>query len=113
MKPVKALLSLALCAASIAVVAPASAGERTIKIKVDDLDLARPSAQAKLEMRVANAVRSVCGSRDSRQLGEQADIKRCEAEATANAEAQMAERIAAYKVQRNLAKRGAFKVATD
>lgn len=113
MKTFKPFISMVLCSAALAVTAPAHAGERSVKVSVDGLDLARPSAQAKLQARVTRAARSVCRSGDSRQVSERADVKRCEAQAKASADTQIADRVAEHKMQRNLAQRARVKVASD
>lgn len=113
MVTLKSLISMTACVAAVALVAPAQAGERTVEVKTHDLDLARPSAQAKLQDRITRAARTACRSNDSRQISERADVKRCEAAAKANAEAQVAERVAEHKMQRNLAQRARIKVASD
>jgi UrcA family protein len=113
----KALLSLITLAGSIALSAPAFAGERpyerTVEVRISDLDLARPSAQAKLQDRISRAVKNVCRSNTSRSIAEQEDVKRCEAEATANAKAQMSERIALHKAQRLTTAASRLKLASD
>lgn len=106
-------LSLAALAASMALTAPAFAEYRTVEVRTSDLDLARPSAQAKLQDRIARAVKNVCRSKSSRSIIEQQDVKRCEAEATASAEAQMVERIALHKAQRKTAATARLKLASD
>jgi len=49
---------------------PASAGTVTVTatapVQVDDLDLSNPADRAKLEKRIARAVRELCGQRVSR-----------------------------------------------
>jgi UrcA family protein len=90
----KALISLALCAATLAVSTPALAQERTVKVTVRDLDLADPSDQAELQNRVTRAVRNVCSSNGSRGAREHMEAKKCEARAQASAETKVAARIA-------------------
>jgi UrcA family protein len=96
----KALISLAIFAGSIAFTVPASADVRTMEVRVDDLDLTRPSAQDRLQERIDRAVRKVCVSNVTRNAGERNDTKRCEADARADAEAQATDRIADHKNQR-------------
>lgn len=112
-----ALLSLIALAGSTALAAPAFASERpferTVEVRISDLDLARPSAQARLEQRISRAVRNVCRSNSSRAVSEREDVKRCEADAFARAEAQMSERIALHKAQRLTASAARLKLASD
>jgi UrcA family protein len=113
MKTFKPIISIAFCTAALAITVPANAGVRTVKVSIDDLDLARPSAQGKLQTRITRAVKSVCRSNDSRQISERVDVKRCEAQAKASADTQIADRVAEHKMQRNLAQRARVKVASD
>ncbi len=109
----KALISTAAAAATLAFAPAAFAGERTIEVRTSDLNLARPSAQAELQDRVARAVRKVCLSKVARNAGERQDVKRCEADAWAGANAQMTQRIAEYKAQRGRNAAARLKLASD
>ncbi len=109
----KALISVIMFAGTLSLTTPAFADERTIEISVQDLDLARPSVQARLQDRVDRAVRTVCRSESSRAISERADVKRCEAKAKADADRQITQRIAEYKNDRRVATRSNLKVASD
>lgn len=109
----KALISVIMFAGTLSLTAPAFAGERSIEISVRGLDLTRPSAQARLQDRVARAIRTVCGSRSLRDVSDHTDVKRCEAEAKASANLQITDRIAEHKVKRGLAASAKLKLASD
>ena len=83
-----AIASFALAAASFAV-APASAAQqgdtRSIKVRYGDLDLSRTADVARLNRRIAGAVKAVCGSYDLRNLPEATNARACRKEAIAAA----------------------------
>jgi UrcA family protein len=100
----KAKMMLALLASSFAIATPAFAETRTVDVQTNDLDLSRPTGQEILQKRIDRAVRKVCLSRVQRNLMEQKEVARCEADARASADAKAAQRIAEYKAARpNLA----------
>jgi UrcA family protein len=109
----KALISLGLCAGALIFSSPVLAQERTVQVTVSDLNLASPSGQMQLQKRVARAARSVCRDGDMRSARENAEARKCEAQAKAGAEPRIAERIAQYKAQRGLAARANLKLASD
>lgn len=78
-------------ALALAATLPATAAESRI-VRYDDLNLANPAGVARLERRINNAAREVCGAgsdyRESLIL--LADTKKCIAEAKARAMAQVA-----------------------
>jgi UrcA family protein len=108
----KALISIALCAGTLAVSTPALAQERTAKVTVRDLDLADPSDQAELQNRVTRAVRTVCSSNGSRGAREHVEAKKCEARTQASTETKVAARIA-QSGGRSVAARTDVKLASD
>jgi UrcA family protein len=109
----KAMLSLVALGTSMALAVPAYAGERSVEVRISDLDLARPSAQAKLQERVTRAVRNVCRSQSSRAISERAEVQRCETEARAKANMQISARIAEHKAQRLVIAASRLKLASD
>lgn len=56
---------------------PAFAGERSVEVRYDDLDLRSDAGSAQLKQRVFYAVKKVCGSADVRNITELQDMKRC------------------------------------
>lgn len=93
---------LAAAAASVlALAAPAAAQERTIEVRVNDLDLGRPSAQEQLQDRIDRAVRKVCARPSARNSGERQDVAVCETKARSGAEAQADDRISDHKADRS------------
>lgn len=109
----KALISLGLCAATLAISTPVLAQERTVKVIVSDLDLAGPSGQKELQNRVTRAARIVCNTNGSRSAREHVQAKECEAQVMANAEPKVAERIAQQNGNRSVAIRSDIKLAAD
>ena len=108
----KALISLALCAGTLAVTHPALAQERTVKVTVRDLDLADPSDQVELQNRVTRAVRTVCNSNGTRGVSDQIEAKKCEARTRAQTETKVAARIA-QSGGRSVAIRNGVQLASD
>jgi UrcA family protein len=108
----KALISLALCAGTLAVSTPALAQERTVEVTVRDLDLADPSDQAELQSRATRAVRIVCSNNGSRGAREHMEAKKCEARTQASAETKVAARIA-QNGGRSVATRNGVALASD
>jgi UrcA family protein len=106
-------LTFAVVAAALAFAVPASAGVRTTEVSTSDLDLARPSAQQTLEERIDRAVRKVCRSHVANNLGERRDVAECEANARADADAQMTQRVAEHKADRKSAAKARLKLASD
>jgi UrcA family protein len=109
----KALISTAATAALFAIAPAVHAGERTVEVRTSDLNLTRPSAQAELQQRIARAVRKVCRSRVADNATERQDLKRCEADAWAAANAQTTQRIAEHKAQRGRNAAVRLKLAAD
>jgi len=92
----KTLLPTPLIAAALAI--PASAGTpaaRQAKVAVADLNLATAPGQAKLDHRLAVAIRQVCGAGDQRDLTLQAELRRCRESARKSAAPRRAALIAA------------------
>lgn len=81
-------LAAALLAATLSVPASASgppnAEQQSQTIGFADLDLTTPQGVATLDRRIANAVRSVCGWEDSRDLPAQSAVRECRAKAFAD-----------------------------
>jgi UrcA family protein len=109
----KALISIGLCAGTLIFSSPVLAQQRSVEVAVNDLNLASPSGQIRLQERVARAARTVCGSNETRGAREHAAAKECEAQAKASAEQGITERIAHYKAQRGIATRANRKLASD
>lgn len=88
LKPIFAALALA---ATVLAPVPAAAAPQNHMVRYDDLDLARPADVARLERRIDQAARSVCGLRyDRTALGEFARGRACFAKARAQAREQVA-----------------------
>lgn len=73
--------SLAAITASPAVAAPAETGTRIVSAA--DLDLASAAGRARLDQRIAAAVRAVCGAASSADLRGLHEIRACRAETLA------------------------------
>jgi UrcA family protein len=82
--PRTAALTLAVMA-SVALVSPAHAGERTKRVQHSDLDLSTVQGQETFKARVLRAVRSVCSQPTARVAFERLDRQRCEAKSRATA----------------------------
>jgi len=111
----KAMISFGMCAAALIASTPGFAQERSVSVAVSDLDLSGPSGQAQLEKRIMRAARSVCtsGTRSARSASNHSVSKQCEAQAIANAEPKIANRIAQHKSQRGIAIRADLKMASE
>lgn len=109
----KALISLSMCAATLVFSNPVLAQERTVKVTMRDLDLAKASDQAELQVRVARAVRTVCSSNGTRGIRDQVEAKKCAARTQASAETKVAERIAQQGGTRSVAIRADRNLASD
>jgi len=66
----------------------------SVSVASTDLDLASAAGVATMKHRIAVAVREVCGTADVRDSQDMADYDSCRTEATANAMAQMQQRVA-------------------
>lgn len=85
------MLKTLIGALALAATLPATAAESRI-VRYDDLNLANPAGVARLERRINNAAREVCGAGSDYRasLILLADTKKCIAEAKARAMAQVA-----------------------
>jgi UrcA family protein len=102
--PRTAALTLAVMA-SVALVSPAHAGERTKRVQYSDLDLSTVQGQERFKARVLRAVRSVCAQPNPKLAYERLDVKRCEAKSRATAMRKAEQTIARHG--------GSVKVAID
>ncbi|TFI57674.1 UrcA family protein [Sphingomonas parva] len=103
----KILLSSVLIVPLLAAAAPApavAAGEKSVRIRYDDLDLAADKGRATFERRVRLATRRICGTFDRSDLGELASIAECHREVAGSVAEKMAPVLAAR--QRNAPVRG-------
>lgn len=96
------LLSLSV-ASTLMATAPAIAGEKSRVVRYSDLDLSSPAGRDRLQLRIKNAVKQVCGSAPAFTSKEREDLKNCETTAYRNASPQSARVIAAYMDKKRIA----------
>lgn len=92
-----------LAATALAISTPASADWKSTEVAHADLDLSTAKGQARLNTRVKQAVKQVCGSPRAMTLKERTDQNRCEKDAMARALPKAAQTIAAYVQKRQMA----------
>lgn len=80
-------------------------GVPTAHVRTADLDLASDVGQTALARRIRAAVQAVCGDVDVRELQASARVRKCRRDATARAEARVAEVLQARGVTRLAARR--------
>lgn len=100
--PKHILLSLAGISA-LTMTTPASADYKTKQVKHADLDLSAPAGRERLETRVRQAVKQVCGSPRAFTIKERQDRQNCEKVAMAEVSPKTEKIIAAYAEKRRLA----------
>jgi UrcA family protein len=88
-KTLTLLGAAALAASALAGPAAAQAEPSSVLVRVSDLDLSRPADAARLDLRLRNAAREVCGDADARNLSLSAQTSGCQAEAIARARAEV------------------------
>ncbi|MBJ7501268.1 MAG: UrcA family protein [Sphingopyxis sp.] len=81
--------------ATAGVIAPAAASapgdeQQSVTIRYDDLNLSSESGRDRLTNRVKMAIRQVCNSNSRRTLAERAETRRCEVQASRDADTQLA-----------------------
>lgn len=110
--PKHILLSLA-AVSMLAITTPASADWNTKQVKHEDLDLSVPAGRQRLEMRVKQAVKQVCGSPRAFTVKERQDRLSCETAAMASVAPKTEKIIAAYMENRQLALDNSSKLAAN
>lgn len=100
--PKHILLSLAVVSA-LSMTAPASADWKTKQVTYADLDLSAPAGRQRLETRVKQAIRQVCGSPSRLTLEERQARLNCEKSAMTRVAPQTEKAIAAFVEKRRLA----------
>ena len=96
------MLSLTV-AASLTAMTPAMADTKTKQVRHADLDLSSPEGRERLQFRIKQAVKSVCGSPRGFTTKERQDRQNCEKTALRNAGDASAQVIATYMDKRRLA----------
>lgn len=79
----------ALAAAAPATPAAAQTEQSSVVVRVADLDVSNPADAARLDLRLRNAAREVCGDADPRNLSLSAQASGCQTEAIARARAEV------------------------
>lgn len=79
----------ALAASALATPAAAQLEQGSVLVRVADLDMANPADAARLDLRLRNAAREVCGDADPRNLSLAAQTSGCQTEAIARARAEV------------------------
>lgn len=96
------LLSLTV-ASSLIAAAPAMADMKTTEVRHADLDLSSPAGRDRLQLRIKQAVKQVCGSPRGFTIKERQDQRACERDALTRAAPEGERIIAAYMEKRRLA----------
>ena len=108
------LILLSLTAAStLFAAAPAMADVKTKEVRHADLDLSSVEGRDRLQTRIRQAVKQVCGSPRGFTMEERQDQRNCEKDAFLKAAPQSERIIAAYMEKRRLAFDGTSGVATN
>lgn len=108
------LILLSLTAAStLFAAAPAMADVKTKEVRHADLDLSSAEGRDRLQTRIRQAVKQVCGSPRGFTMEERQDQRNCEKDAFLKAAPQSERIIAAYMEKRRLAFDGTSGVATN
>ena len=108
------LIMLSLTVASTLVAAaPATAGWKSKDVRFADLDLSTDAGRDRLQMRIKQAVKQVCGAPRAFTLNEREDQRLCEKESLRRATPESERVIAAYMEKRRLALGGASGVGTN
>jgi UrcA family protein len=93
----KALFAAAAAGAATLALSPVHAelgAPRTQEVRYDDLDLSKPAGKARLERRIAQAARIVCGPDYSGSITTRMAVAECRADAVADARRAMVEVVA-------------------
>ena len=106
------LLSLTV-ASSLLATAPAMADTKTKQVRHADLDLSSSAGQERLQTRIKQAVKQVCGSPRGFTMKERQDQRSCEENALKQAVPQGERIIAAYMEKRRLAFDGTSSATTN
>lgn len=106
------LLSLTV-ASSLLATAPAMADTKTKQVRHADLDLSSPAGRDRLQMRIKQAVKHVCGSPRAFTIEERQDKRSCEQDAFKRAVPEGERIIAAYMEKRRLAFDGSARASTN
>lgn len=106
------LLSLSV-ATSLLATAPAMADWKSKEVRHADLDLSSPAGRERLQLRIRQAVKQVCGTPRAFTVKERQDRWACEKQANLKAAPQSERIIAAYMEKRRLAFDGTAGVATN
>lgn len=80
----------ALAASALAAPAAAQDEQTSVGVRIADLDLSNPSAAARLDLRLRNAAREVCGEADARDLRFAEQTAACQKAAIARAKSAVA-----------------------
>ena len=108
------LIMLSLTVASTLVAAaPATAGWTSKNVRYADLDLSTDAGRDRLQMRINQAVKQVCGAPRAFTLNERADQRLCEQASLRRATPERERIIAAYMEKRRLALGGTSGVGTN
>jgi UrcA family protein len=100
--PKHMMLSMTL-ASAVMVAAPAMANAKTQEVSHADLDLASAEGRARLDTRIRQAVKQVCGTPRVTTLAERQDQQNCEAAAYLKVAPTRERVVAAYLEKRRLA----------
>jgi UrcA family protein len=103
MAPPKLILLSLTVASSLLATAPAMADWKTKQVRHADLDLSSPAGRERLQLRIKQAVKQVCGSPRSFTITERQDQRACEQDAIKRAAPEGERIIAAYMEKRRLA----------
>lgn len=98
------LVAAALAGALTVSAVPAIAAERAVEVRYGDLDLSTEAGVAKLQKRVALAVKQVCGVADVRNIAERQDMLRCRKEASSRSSRDVALALDAARNSEQLAR---------
>ena len=108
------LILLSLTAAStLFAAAPAMADWKSKEVRYADLDLSSAEGRDRLQTRIRQAVKQVCGTPRAFTIKERQDRLACEKQANLKAEPESERVIAAYMEKRRLAFDGTAGVATN
>jgi UrcA family protein len=110
--PKRMILSVTLASALMATT-PVLANEKTKEVRHADLDLSSAEGRARLETRIRQAVKQVCGSPRGITIVERQDQRNCEKAAYLKAAPVSEQVVAAYLEKRGLAFDRRASVATN
>lgn len=110
--PKHMMLSLTLVSAAM-ITTSAMANVKTQKVRHADLDLSSVEGRARLDMRIRQAVKQVCGTPRGWTLAERQDQQNCEAAAYRKVTPMREHIVAAYLEKRDLAFANRVRVAQN